>query len=151
MTVTILLAYFNFLTKAVQGDWGISFRQGRPVVDILIERLPATLELATISAILAIILGIMFGVYTAIRPKGWLTGFILTISLVGVSLPTFLIGVFLIWAFAVNLDLLPSFVQHIDTTGEMLRFQYDKHWDVSGNRLAAETIYNWLSQNHELQ
>jgi hypothetical protein len=47
------------------------------------------------------------------------------------------------------LDLLPSFVQHIDTTGETLRFQYDKHWNVSGNRLAAETIYNWLSQNHE--
>ncbi|MGI9351196.1 MAG: ABC transporter permease [Rhizobiaceae bacterium] len=101
--------YFNFLTKAVQGDWGISFRQGRPVVDILIERLPATLELATISAILAIIFGIMFGVYTAIRPKGWFTGFILTISLVGVSLPTFLIGILLIYIFAVELGLLPSF------------------------------------------
>jgi hypothetical protein len=48
-------------------------------------------------------------------------------------------------------DLLPSFVQHIDATGEMLRFEYDKHWDVSGNRLAAETIYNWLSQNHEFR
>ena len=101
--------YINFLSKAVQGDWGISFRQGRPVVDILIERLPATLELAIISALLAIIFGILFGVYTAIRPKGWLTNIILTVSLVGVSLPTFLIGILLIYIFAVELGVLPSF------------------------------------------
>ncbi len=101
--------YISFLSKAVQGDWGISFRQGRPVVDILIERLPATLELAIISALLAIIFGILFGVYTAIRPKGWLTNIILTVSLVGVSLPTFLIGILLIYIFAVELGVLPSF------------------------------------------
>ena len=103
------IQYISFLSKAVQGDWGISFRQGRPVVDILIERLPATLELAIISALLAIIFGILFGVYTAIRPKGWLTNIILTVSLVGVSLPTFLIGILLIYIFAVELGVLPSF------------------------------------------
>lgn len=103
------LQYLNFLSKAVQGDWGISFRQGRPVIDILLERLPATLELAAISALLAITIGIILGVYTAIRPKGWLASFILTISLIGVSLPTFLIGILLIYVFSVELGLLPSF------------------------------------------
>ncbi|MEO0342676.1 MAG: ABC transporter permease [Pseudomonadota bacterium] len=104
-----VVQYWNFLKNASQGDLGISFRQGRPVVDILVERLPATLELALVSAIFAVIVGIGLGVYTAIRPKGWLTQFILTVSLIGVSLPTFLIGILLIYIFAVELGWLPSF------------------------------------------
>ncbi len=104
-----LLQYWNFLADAVQGNLGISFRQGRPVVEVLIERLPATLELAFISALFAILFGVLLGVYTAIRSKGWLTNLILTVSLVGVSLPTFLIGILLIYLFAVELGWLPSF------------------------------------------
>ena len=104
-----VVQYWNFLKDAVQGDLGVSFRQGRPVVEILVERLPATLELAFVSALMAVVFGVAFGVYTAIRPKGWLTQGILTVSLIGVSLPTFLIGILLIYIFAVELGWLPSF------------------------------------------
>lgn len=103
------IQYKDFLVDAAHGDLGISFRQGRPVVDVLIERLPATLELAAVSAFLAIFLGVSLGVYTAINPKGWFTNIILTVSLIGVSLPTFLIGILLIYLFAVELGWLPSF------------------------------------------
>ena len=101
--------YWDFLIDAAQGNLGISFRQGRPVVEVLIERLPATIELASVSAFLAILMGVSLGVYTAIKPKGWMTNVILTVSLVGVSLPTFLIGILLIYLFAVELGWLPSF------------------------------------------
>lgn len=101
--------YWDFLSNAVRGDMGISFRQGRPVMEILVERLPATLELAMVSAAFAVIFGVILGVYTAIKPKGIVTNIILTASLVGVSLPTFLIGILLIYLFAVELNLLPSF------------------------------------------
>ena len=101
--------YWNFLVRAFRGDLGVSFRQGRPVMDIITERLPATLELAGVSALFAIFFGILLGVYTAIRPDGWLTSMVLTLSLVGVSLPTFLIGILLIYVFAVELGWLPSF------------------------------------------
>ena len=101
--------YWDFLIDAAQGNLGISFRQGRPVVEVLIERLPATIELASVSAFLAILMGVSLGVYTAIKPTGWLTNVILTVSLVGVSLPTFLIGILLIYLFAVELGWLPSF------------------------------------------
>jgi peptide/nickel transport system permease protein len=75
----------------------------------LIERLPATLELSMIAATLALLVGIPMGVYTALRRDSWLSRFILTISLIGVSLPSFLIGIFLILIFAVWLGWLPSF------------------------------------------
>lgn len=104
-----VVQYWNFLTDAVQGNLGVSFRQGRPVMDIIIERLPATLELAMISALFAIAFGVLFGIYTAINRKGFLTNLILTTSLIGVSLPTFLIGILLIYVFAVELGWLPSF------------------------------------------
>ncbi|MEM7059128.1 MAG: ABC transporter permease [Pseudomonadota bacterium] len=101
--------YWKFLTSAVQGEMGVSYRQGRPVVDILAERLPATLELAAVSGLFAILLGIALGVYTAIRRDGWLSNAIMSSSLIGVSLPTFLIGILLIYVFAVELKWLPSF------------------------------------------
>jgi peptide/nickel transport system permease protein len=104
-----IMQYWNFLSDALRGDMGISFRQGRPVVEILVERLPATLELAFVSAIIAIVVGVILGVYTAIRSKGFVTNLILTLSLIGVSLPTFLIGILLIYLFAVELNWLPSF------------------------------------------
>lgn len=101
--------YWKFLMNAADGNMGVSYRQGRPVTDIIAERLPATLELALVSGFLALFFGIVMGVLTAIRRDGWLTNTVMTVSLVGVSLPTFLIGILLIYIFSVELDLLPSF------------------------------------------
>ncbi|MFQ6550757.1 ABC transporter permease [Aestuariibius insulae] len=104
-----VVQYYNFLAKAVQGDFGISYRQSRPVAEIIAERAPATLELAAISALFAIGLGIALGVFTAIRRRGIGANIIMSASLIGVSLPTFLIGILLIYVFSVELDWLPSF------------------------------------------
>ncbi len=101
--------YWNFLWRAANGDLGISYRQGRPVAEIIAERLPATLELAAISGMFALGFGIFLGVFTAIRRDGFTANAIMALSLVGVSLPTFLIGVLLIYAFSVELSWLPSF------------------------------------------
>lgn len=101
--------YFKFLAGAVQGEFGVSYRMGRPVADIIAERLPATLELALLSGLFALVLGVGLGVFTALRRDGILASMIMTGSLIGVSLPTFLIGILLIWIFAVELGVLPSF------------------------------------------
>jgi len=104
-----LLQYLRFLEDAVQGNFGISYQQGRPVFDIIMERAPATLELAGVSGLLAITIGIALGVFTAIRRHGIAANTIMVVSLIGVSLPTFLIGILLIYVFSVELDVLPSF------------------------------------------
>jgi peptide/nickel transport system permease protein len=101
--------FATFITNAVQGNFGISLRLGRPVSTLLVERLPATLELAFTAALIALIVGIPVGVYTALHRDSWVSRAMLTASLVGVSLPNFLIGIFLILIFAVWLGLLPSF------------------------------------------
>jgi peptide/nickel transport system permease protein len=101
--------YFNFLGKAVQGEFGISYRLARPVSDLLMERLPATLELSLCAAVLALAVGVPMGVYTGLNRDTWLSRLLLTVSLVGVSLPTFLIGILLILVFSVLLGWLPSF------------------------------------------
>ena len=104
-----VVQYVKFIASAVQGNFGVSYEQGRPVAQILAERAPATLELAAVSAIFALSLGVVLGVYTAIRRKGFVANMVLTFSLIGVSLPTFLIGILLIYLFSVQLDWLPSF------------------------------------------
>jgi peptide/nickel transport system permease protein len=101
--------YASFLAHAVQGEFGLSLRQGRPVSQLLVERLPATLELSIVAALLALAAGIPMGIYTALRPKSWFSHVLLAVSLAGVSLPTFLIGILLILLFAVQLGWLPSF------------------------------------------
>jgi peptide/nickel transport system permease protein len=101
--------FATFLANAVQGNFGISLRLGRPVSTLLAERLPATLELAMTAALIGLVVGIPVGVYTALRRDSWISRAMLTTSLVGVSLPNFLIGIFLILIFAVWLGLLPSF------------------------------------------
>jgi len=105
----IVVQYWTFLGNAFQGNFGLSYRQGREVSQIIAERLPATLELAFVSGVFAMLFGIGFGVFTAIRRNGIGSNVIMTLSLVGVSLPTFLIGILLIWVFSVELDMLPSF------------------------------------------
>ncbi len=104
-----VVQYYKFLEGAVQGNFGISYRQGRPVSEILVERAPATLELAAVSGFLAISFGVALGVFTAIRRNGIAANVIMTVSLIGVSLPTFLIGILLIYLFSVELGWLPSF------------------------------------------
>ena len=101
--------YFRYLGEAAQGNFGVSYRQGREVSEIILERAPATLELAAVSAMFAILLGIALGVFTAIRRDGFVANFIMSASLIGVSLPTFLIGILLIYLFSVELNWLPSF------------------------------------------
>jgi len=101
--------YAKFLGNALQGEFGLSLRQAQPVSKLIMERLPATLELSFIAASFAVIAGIAMGVYTALRRNTWLSQMLLALSLVGVSLPTFLIGILLILVFAVLLGWLPSF------------------------------------------
>ncbi len=101
--------FLRFLRNAAQGDFGISYRLQRPVKDVIPERLPATMELVFASAVLALALGIPFGIYTGLNRDTWLSRAILTGSLAGVSLPTFVIGILLIYLFSVTLGLLPSF------------------------------------------
>jgi len=99
----------TFLANAVQGEFGLSYRLSRPVADLIAERAPATLELAFTAAILALLVGVPMGVYTGLYRNSWLSRFFLTFSLIGVSLPTFLIGILLILTFSVWLGWLPSF------------------------------------------
>jgi peptide/nickel transport system permease protein len=101
--------YAKFLGEAVQGNFGMSYRQGRPVSEILLERAPAPQELAFVSGLMALFGGIGLGVFTAIRRNGVSANIIMSASLIGVSLPTFLIGILLIYLFAVELQWLPSF------------------------------------------
>jgi peptide/nickel transport system permease protein len=101
--------YARFVERALHGEFGLSLRQVRPVSALIVERLPATLELSFMAALFALGVGIPMGVYTALRRNSWLSHVLLAVSLVGVSLPTFLIGILLIVLFAVYLGWLPSF------------------------------------------
>ena len=101
--------FWHFLGNAVQGDFGMSLRQASKVSGLIAERFPATLELALVAAVLALVVGIPMGVYTALRRGTFMSQVFMAISLLGVSLPTFLIGILLILVFAVGLGWFPSF------------------------------------------
>ena len=101
--------FVHFVGNAVQGEFGLSLRQGRKVSSLIAERLPATLELALTAAVLALGIGIPLGVYAALRRGRIGSQVLMTLSLLGVSLPTFFIGNLLILIFAVQLQWLPSF------------------------------------------
>ena len=118
-----VVQYWHFLVNAVQGEFGISLRQGTRVSTLIIERLPATLELALVAAVLALAVGIPLGVYAALRRGTFGSQFVMTASLLGQSLPTFLIGILLILVFAVLLGWFPSFGR-----GEVVQFG----WWTSG-------------------
>lgn len=106
---SIFTQFGNFVVNAVQGQFGRSYRLRKPVSELIAERFPATLELSMLSGFLALIVGIPMGVFTALRPKSWISQGFMTLSLIGISLPTFLIGIFLILFFGVMLQWLPTF------------------------------------------
>ena len=95
--------FARFVGNAVQGEFGLSLRQGRKVSALVVERFPATLELSLTAAAIALVLGIPLGVYAALRRGTFLSQAVMTLSLLGVSLPSFLIGILLILFFAVTL------------------------------------------------
>lgn len=105
----VLVQYAGFLGRIVQGDFGISFRNQRPVAALIAERLPATLELVLVATILSLALGIPLGVLCALKPEGIAARLVQAVSLIGISTPTFVTGIVLILTFAVTLGLLPSF------------------------------------------
>ena len=105
----IYVQFFTFTKNITKGNFGISYQLKRPVSELISERLPATIELVLNSALLAITVGVLLGVYTGINRDSYLSKIILIISLAGVSLPTFIIGIMLIYLFSVILGVLPSF------------------------------------------
>ena len=103
------LQFARYLGRAAKGDFGISYQFRQPVSDLLKERMPATLELALAATIFALVFGILMGVFTALRRDTVLAALLQILSLVGVSLPTFLIGILFIYLFSVTLGWLPSY------------------------------------------
>lgn len=105
----VVVQFSRFIWNAAHFDFGASYQFKQPVIDLLKERFPATIELSVISALLSLVLGIPMGVYSALHRNSWLSEIIQTVSLIGISLPTFLIGILLIFLFSVSLHWLPSF------------------------------------------
>lgn len=105
----VLVQYFSFLGRVAQGDLGVSFHSQRPVAEMISERAPATLELVGVATILALLVGVPLGVVCALRPEGGWARLVQVTSIVGISMPTFVIGIGLILIFAVGLRWLPSF------------------------------------------
>jgi peptide/nickel transport system permease protein len=101
--------FARFVGNIVQGKFGLSYRTAEPVSRLILERMPATLELSFIAALFALFFGVTMGVYTGLRPHHWSSRLMQAVSLIGISLPTFLIGILLIVVFAVVLKWLPSF------------------------------------------
>ena len=105
----VIVQFARYIYNAVRLEFGVSYQFRLPVISLLGERAPATLELAFMSALFSLLVGIPMGVYTALRRDSWLAKIFQTVSLVGISLPTFLIGILLIYLFSVTLGWLPSF------------------------------------------
>ncbi len=105
----VLIQFARFIWEAAHFNFGVSYQFKQPVIDLIADRFPATMELSIISALFSLVFGIPMGIYTALRRNSWLSRFFLTVSLLGISLPTFLIGILLIFVFAVVLNWLPSF------------------------------------------
>jgi len=104
----MLVQYGLFVKNALSGDLGTSFVYGRPAIDVIVERMPATLELAALAMFISIVVGIPLGLYAGLKPDGAISKAIMAGSIVGFSLPTFWVGLLLIMLFAVQLGWLPS-------------------------------------------
>jgi len=124
--------FARFIGNAVQGEFGLSYRLSRPVAQLIGERAPATLELALCAATIALLVGVATGVYTGLYRNSWLSKAFLTFSLVGVSLPPFLIGILLILVFSVWLGWLPSFGR-----GEVVQLGWWSTGFLTGSGLKA--------------
>lgn len=101
--------FLAFLGRVVQGDFGVSYRLGRPVDQVLAERAPATVELAAAGMVLALLIGIPAGIQAAVHPRGFVARALMGLSLLGISLPSFVTGLLLIWLFSLTFGWLPSF------------------------------------------
>ena len=119
---SIPVQYAHYMMAALHGQFGISYRLARPVSELILERLPATVELAATAALLALLVGVPMGVYTGIHRNSAVSRAFMIFSLLGVSLPTFLIGILLILVFSVMLGWLPSFGR-----GDVVHFS---HWST---------------------
>jgi peptide/nickel transport system permease protein len=124
----LVAQYGIFVSNAVKGDLGKSFVFGRPAIEVILERLPATLELAVVAMVLSILIGIPLGLYAGLKPDSPIAKGIMAISIVGFSLPTFWVGLLLIMLFAVQLGWLPASGRGPVT--EFLGMQLSVwHWD----------------------
>lgn len=131
--------YWVFLKGAFTGELGTSFVFGRPAMDVILERMPATLELALLAMLIAVLCGVPLGMYAGLKPDSWLSKAIMAGSIVGFSLPTFWVGLLLIMVFAVQLGWLPSTGR--GPTVEVLGLQLSVlHWD--GLRYALLPAFN---------
>ena len=108
LTDPVVVQFARFVKNASMGNFGISYEQRRPVIDLIAERAPATIELSLISGLFALVVGIFMGVYSGLHRNGFLSKVFQSVSLVGISLPPFLVGILLIYGFAVILGWLPS-------------------------------------------
>lgn len=105
----VIQQYGRFITNLLTGEFGFSYRTRQPIGEMLLERAPATIELGIVSLLISLIIGIPAGIYTALRNDGFLSQTILITTLIGISIPTFVIGIFLIYLFGVQLGWLPTF------------------------------------------
>ncbi|MEQ6888107.1 ABC transporter permease [Halomonas sp. CS7] len=102
-----LVQYLRFAGNAVQFDFGYSYTFNQPTTEVIMRHLPATLELVAASTFLIIALSVPIGVYSAIRPRAWLSRFFMGVSIVGISIPVFLTAIVLIQIFAIGVSVSP--------------------------------------------
>lgn len=114
-----LVQYARYMGSLLHGEFGISYQFAQPVTKLILERMPATLELVLAATLISIILGVPIGIYTGVRPNGFFSNLLMSVSLLGISLPTFFVGILLILIFAVELEWLPSFGR-----GEVVRIGF---------------------------
>jgi len=105
----LITQYYRFIRGLSKGEFGYSFRTRQPVSEMILSRMPATLELGFVSLLISLVVGIPAGIYTALKRGGVLSNAILISTLVGISIPTFVIGIFLIYVFGVELGWLPTY------------------------------------------
>ncbi|WP_413113047.1 ABC transporter permease [Thaumasiovibrio sp. DFM-14] len=104
-----MVKYGRFVTNALQGDLGTSYFFKRPALDVILDKLVATLELVFGAALIIVVVSIPLGVYSAIKPKSWFTKVIMAFSSIGISVPVFLTAIVLMYVFSIELGWLPSF------------------------------------------
>lgn len=106
---SVIVQYLRFVTRAAQGEFGISYRNGQDVITLIAERFPATMELVIVATFLSLIIGLPLGVLTAIKRGKWYSEILQFSSIIGVSLPSFVVGILLILTFSVTLGWMPAF------------------------------------------